>query len=291
MKKKLCPKKALAVILSAAMAFSPAITASATTSEEALLENVPAELVEALEKADAEAKESEEAEKADETEEVKEADAAEVTEDLPLFEQVDPEEEGLELTATKEVMEAEVTDIQVEEPDPDEQTRVIIVMEGDSVLDAGFDTEDLAENGAAMNMSENIIAEQEQQVMALNQTFASRLNTSGMNEEMGDPREMSDEEREAFFENMEQRMQEMQAKRTEREKALKEYDKVIKTVLDKKQFKAYKKDRTREDAANRERQQGMGGFPGGPGGFGGPGGGFGGPGGGFGGPGGFGGGF
>ena len=156
------------------------------------------------------------------------------------------------------------------------------------MTDAEFATKRTAEMVEKYGLS----AEQEQQVMALNQTFASRLNTSGMNEEMGDPREMSDEEREAFFENMEQRMQEMQAKRVEREKALKEYDKVIKTVLDKKQFKAYKKDRTREDAANRERQQGFGGFPGGPGGFpGGPGGGFGGPGGGFGGPGGFGGGF
>ena len=158
MKQKLCPKKALAVILSAAMALSPAITASAETLDVSP-EATPEEILEAFEAAaDAESEETEESEG------VQDAEKAEVTEDLPLFEQVDPEEEGLELADVKEVFEAEVTDVETGEPDPDEQTRVIIVMEGDSVLDAGFDTENLAENDAAMNLSESIVAEQEQQV-------------------------------------------------------------------------------------------------------------------------------
>ncbi|WP_408070511.1 S8 family serine peptidase [Butyrivibrio sp. JL13D10] len=83
-------------------------------------------------------------------------------EDAPLFEEVDPEEEGLEDPST--ALEGEAADIPVEEKDPEEQTRVIIVMEGDSVLDAGYDTENLAENDAAMNLSENIVAQQEEQV-------------------------------------------------------------------------------------------------------------------------------
>ena len=82
--------------------------------------------------------------------------------ELPLFEEVDPEEEGLE--APVSAVDALEADIPVEEKNPDEQTRVIIVMEGDSVLDKGYDTEDLAENSAAMNLSENIIAEQEETV-------------------------------------------------------------------------------------------------------------------------------
>ena len=155
------------------------------------------------------------------------------------------------------------------------------------------DAEYAVKRTAEMVEKYGLTEEQEKQVLSINQSFASRLNPSGQMQEMGDPREMSDEEREEFFANMQERMSQMQAQRVEREKALKEYDKIMKTVLDKKQMKAYKKDRTRENAAARENQQGMGGFPGGmggPGGFGGPpGGGFGG--GGFGGPGGFGGGF
>ena len=195
MKRRVCPKKALAVILSAAMAFSPAITASATASEALAEETAEAagagetkeagdeageaatsgekESQEATEEAAKDASEetdaATEANTDDETgetaDEAKEGEETEAAEDGELsFEKVDPTEEGLEISAGKDLIEGEATDFSVATPDPDEQTRVIIVMEGDSVLDAGFDTETLAENDAAMNMSENIIAEQEVQV-------------------------------------------------------------------------------------------------------------------------------
>ncbi|WP_024867424.1 S8 family serine peptidase [Butyrivibrio sp. FCS014] len=195
MKRRVCPKKALAVILSAAMAFSPAITASATAPEALTAETAEAkeagetkeageaageeasseekepekaaeeETKEASEEAGAaeDAAEKEAEEKADEA--AKEAAVSEEGEEGELvFEKVDPTEEGLELSEGKDLIEGEATDFSVATPDPDEQTRVIIVMEGDSVLDAGFDTETLAENDAAMTMSDNIIAEQEVQV-------------------------------------------------------------------------------------------------------------------------------
>lgn len=100
---------------------------------------------------------------AEKTEESSEETSEEKTEEnLPLFEEVDPQEEGLEAPVT--AVDALETDVPIEEKDPDEQTRVIIVMEGDSVLDQGYDTENLADNSAAMNLSENIIAEQEETV-------------------------------------------------------------------------------------------------------------------------------
>lgn len=215
MKRKVCPKKALAVILAASLALSPTITASAAALEDGgqTLETVPeGEEKEAI--TDETVKDSSE-EKAEEVSdgnsseksqssledslnssqdsqnnaensqnnadnsqsnadgsssdnsedaENNNADASEEDdmEDAPLFEEVDPAEEGLDDPST--ALEAEAADIPVEEKDPDEQTRVIIVMEGDSVLDAGFDTENLAENDAAMNLSENIVAQQEEQV-------------------------------------------------------------------------------------------------------------------------------
>ena len=202
MKRNVGSAKALAVILSATLALSPSITVAATAGENAA--NLSATVEEAEEKATAESTEetSEEkvSEKADES--VKETDdksseAEEVSEkaeeengadkeaqvesqeevqseetdsdeessdeeELPLFEEVDPEEEGLEAPVT--AVDALETEVPVEEKDPDEQTRVIIVMEGDSVLDKGYDTENLADNSAAMNLSENIIAEQEETV-------------------------------------------------------------------------------------------------------------------------------
>ncbi|MCR5641357.1 MAG: S8 family serine peptidase, partial [Lachnospiraceae bacterium] len=81
--------------------------------------------------------------------------------EAPIFELVDPEEEGLEDAASS--IEGEATELPVEEQDPQEETRVIIVMEGDSVLDAGFDTKDIGENKAAAAMSEKMEAEQEAQ--------------------------------------------------------------------------------------------------------------------------------
>ncbi len=191
MKRRVCPKKALAVILSAAMAFSPAITASATASETLTAETAEVKEAEetkeageeAGEEATSEEKESdqetaeetkEESEEAAGSEEAKEAaDETKESEDEVdeaakegelVFEKVDPAEEELEISGAKDLVEGEAADFSVATPDPDEQTRVIIVMEGDSVLDAGFDTETLAENDAAMNMSENIIAEQGVQV-------------------------------------------------------------------------------------------------------------------------------
>ena len=195
MKRNVGSAKALAVILSATLALSPSITVAATAGENAA--NLSATVDEAKEKETAESTEetSEEkvSEKADES--VKDTDdksgeAEEVSEkaeeengadkearvesqeevqseetdsdeesseeeNLPLFEEVDPEEEGLEAPVT--AVDALETDVPVEEKDPDEQTRVIIVMEGDSVLDKGYDTENLADNSAAMNLSENII--------------------------------------------------------------------------------------------------------------------------------------
>ena len=82
--------------------------------------------------------------------------------DSSLFEKVDAEKEGV--SVEDKVSQEEKADVPVEAKNPDEQTRVIIVMEGDSVLDQGYDTEDLADNNQAMNLSENIIADQEETI-------------------------------------------------------------------------------------------------------------------------------
>ncbi len=180
MKRKVCPKKALAVILAASLALSPTITASAASlgDGEVTLDGVSSGDAgdgEEAGKSDEAVKDSSEeaptddaaSDKKDEETTEKPSDEAEDVEDVededaPLFEKVDPEEEGLEDPAT--AIEGETPDIPVEEKDPEEQTRVIIVMEGDSVLDAGYDTEDLAENDAAMDLSDSIVAQQEVQV-------------------------------------------------------------------------------------------------------------------------------
>ncbi|QFJ55973.1 S8 family serine peptidase [Pseudobutyrivibrio xylanivorans] len=186
MRRNWIPKKVLSVILAAALAMSPTITAAASPVDES------AEVTEVKETEDSVAEEAAEAdeakEDAEESEESKEeADAAsendsktdseeaseeaeEATVDLealgldadePLFEEVDPQEEGLEVDKTALGEEVEE---KVETPDPDEQTRVIIVMEGDSVLDKGYDTEDLAENKSAMKVADKIEAAQEKEV-------------------------------------------------------------------------------------------------------------------------------
>ena len=204
MKRNVGSAKALAVILSATLALSPSITVAATAGENAANLSATVEEAEEKATAESTEETSEEkvSEKADES--VKDTDdksgeAEEVSEkaeeengadkeaqvesqeevqseeektasdeesseeeELPLFEEVDPEEEGLEAPVT--AVDALETEVPVEEKDPDEQTRVIIVMEGDSVLDKGYDTENLADNSAAMNLSENIIAEQEETV-------------------------------------------------------------------------------------------------------------------------------
>ena len=46
-----------------------------------------------------------------------------------------PEEEGIELGSLTDALAGEILENPAEQPDPDEETRVIIVMEGDSVLD------------------------------------------------------------------------------------------------------------------------------------------------------------
>ncbi len=127
--------------------------------------------------------------------------------------------------------------------------------------------------------------EQEAKIQELNQQYASKLNFSGMAPHRGerkDIRSMSDEERMAFFQEMQERMGEMQERMQEMQKARKDYEEALKEILDKDQFKAYRKDRRRQEAEMQKRmQQGMGGRPGGmgpggmgPGGFpgGGPGG-------------------
>ena len=141
----------------------------------------------------------------------------------------------------------------------------------------------------------DLTAEQEEQVIALLEKYVSRLNMkmtgfgdpNAANAEPRDYQSMTDAERREMFNQMQERMQQMEELRQDRNKAQKEFDKEIKNILDKEQYKAYTKDRRREDRERQARENQMRGGMGGPGGgFGGPGGGMGGPGGGFGGPGG-----
>ena len=132
--------------------------------------------------------------------------------------------------------------------------------------------------------------EQKEKVYALNFEYASKLQIDyaalgmgrpeGENRERQDFRNMSDEQRQQFFQQMQERMAKMQDAMAEVEDRQKAFDLAMKDILDKDQYKKYKKDRKKEDA---ERQQRMGGMGGPRGGMGGPRGGFGGPGGGFGG--------
>ena len=163
MRRNWVPKKVLSVILAAAMTMSPALTALASPVDESAEVVVETEVEdEAVAETSEEADDTEDAEDVeapqDEAEEVELADEAEA----PIFEEVDPQEEGL--VDPKEVLSGEEVESPVEEQDPEEQTRVIIVMEGDSVLDKGFDTEDLADNKAAMKAADKIEAEQEETV-------------------------------------------------------------------------------------------------------------------------------
>lgn len=125
-------------------------------------------------------------------------------------------------------------------------------------------------------------------VWNLNFAYASKLQFSPMSEglekgERKDPRSMSESERNEFFRQMQQRMAEMQEANEIREENQKAYDNEIKEILTKDQFKAYRKDRKKEENERQKtmggrggRMGGPGGGPGGRGGFGGPGGGFGG---------------
>ncbi len=155
MKRKVGPARVLAVILSATFALTNVVTVSATSGDDAA--NLSSSQEEAAQETSAAAEES-----TDESGVAASEAAEEVSEDAPLFEKVNPEDE--DYLNEKEVFESDVAELPVEEKDPEEQTRVIIVMEGDSVLDKGYDTENLADNNAAMNLSEQIIAEQEETV-------------------------------------------------------------------------------------------------------------------------------
>ena len=139
-------------------------------------------------------------------------------------------------------------------------------------------------------MAEKYTLSEEQQVAVfdLNMKYADKLNFNGQMPGQGerkDMRSMSEEERRAFFEEMMSRREEMEQKMQERREARKAYEEELEGILTKDQFKAYRKDRRREEAEIQKRMQrgmgggrpggmGPGGFPGGPGGFpgGGPGG-------------------
>lgn len=152
MRRSWIPKKVLSVIMAAALAMSPTITAVASPVEDQVDEKVVTEAT----NENADETQSEETESKAESEEV------EATEDLPVFEEVDPNEEGL--VVPTDILKGETVEKESVEVDPDEETRVIIVMEGDSVIDKGYDTEDLADNKSAMRAADKIEAAQEKQI-------------------------------------------------------------------------------------------------------------------------------
>ena len=133
--------------------------------------------------------------------------------------------------------------------------------------------------------------DQKEALLELNKRYDGKLEYRPEQTDMQDMREMSDDERQEFMNKMMERMQEMEKIQNEIEDNNKAYENALKALLDKKQFRAYQKDKRQKETEQRRRMESM--FMGGDfGGFGGPGGGFGGggfggPGGGFGGPGGF----
>lgn len=152
MRRSWIPKKVLSVIMAAALAMSPTITAVASPVEEQVDEKVVTEAT----------NETADETQSEETESKAESEEVEATEDLPVFEEVDPKEEGL--VVPTDILKGETVEKESVEVDPDEETRVIIVMEGDSVIDKGYDTEDLADNKSAMHAADKIEAAQEKQV-------------------------------------------------------------------------------------------------------------------------------
>ena len=127
-------------------------------------------------------------------------------------------------------------------------------------------------------------AEQAETVRAINTKYAPQMNftpaRTGMVDENGeriDIRKMSDEERMAFFQKMQEQQGDMQERMQQMQQARKDYEKELEEILTKDQLKAYRKDRRRQEAEMQRRMQGGmgGGRPGGmgPGGF--PGGGMG----------------
>lgn len=138
------------------------------------------------------------------------------------------------------------------------------------------------EKTALMAQDYNLTPEQEKAVLELNKQFDGKLDFRpegfGQEGERKDPRQMSEAERRAFFEKMQERMAEMEERQQQIQKDQKEYDKALKGILDKDQFKAYRKDQRKREREMQDRMGGPRGFggPGGPGGPGGRGGGFGG---------------
>lgn len=117
-----------------------------------------------------ETKSIEETEITKDTESIKEPERTEETEETETKEEVSGKNTKLVL---EEVDEEEIEDAElpvsaeeVKEQEPeyedDEMVRVFIVFESDAVLDAGFDTMDLASNEDAMKMAEDIKEEQEE---------------------------------------------------------------------------------------------------------------------------------
>ena len=145
------------------------------------------------------------------------------------------------------------------------------------------------EKTAEMTEKYNLTPEQQEAVLALNKHYDGKLEfRMEMNqEERPDFRRMTDDEREAYFNQMSNRMADMQERQQQIEKNQKEYEAALKAIFDKKQLKIYKKEKRQEEiesqrAMLRQQQNGFRGMPmGGPMGGGGFGGGF--PGGGFGG--------
>lgn len=125
--------------------------------------------------------------------------------------------------------------------------------------------------------------EQKEKVYALNFEYAPKLQIDyealgmgrpqGENGERMNPRNMTDEQRQQFFQQMQERMAKMQDAMAEVEDNQKAFDLAIKEILTKDQYKLYKKDRRKEEADRQRRMQGGMGGP--RGGMGGPGGGFG----------------
>lgn len=81
------------------------------------------------------------------------------------FQEVDTGEEELtEESTSKDTSVADRLKEVTNEPNPDDPARVIIVMEGDSVLDKGYDAKDLADNKTAMKASDHIETSQEREI-------------------------------------------------------------------------------------------------------------------------------
>ena len=141
------------------------------------------------------------------------------------------------------------------------------------------------EKTAEMTEKFKLSEEQQQALLELNRRYDGKLEyrPDQQNMNMQDIREMSDKEREEFMNKMMAQMQDMQKIMEEIQENNEAYENALKALFDKKQFRAYQRDKRQKETEQRRRMEsafmGMGGGFGdfGGGGFGG--GGFGGPGG------------